>query len=248
MDTEVYLNKQSCYRGRAKLRLGNIRFEAPHLPGSRCLDEKNVHRLINIFDAEGCHRLDVEHSIPVLLDANVLTHALQSSNLEQRDLLDARHVPPELILSDDQCVVALHGQHRIEAARQYFHDHDRWWVADLYTSDLNEEVRLALRSDHPNARDFSDGDIFRHLRYFEHKGDIAQLSRWQARLSASKLRDVKTLSSRYPAVMDGFDKLLPFVGLWAPLQLGTFHRILSLNCEEVLPAFMDTHTGIVLTP
>ena len=30
------------------------------------------------------------------------------------------------------------------------------------------------------------------------------------------------------------NNLIPFIGLWAALQIGTFHRILTLRCPEVI--------------
>jgi len=60
-----------------------------------------------------------------------------------------------------------------------------------------------------------------------------------ARLSESKRRDVVQLqkmalkSMVMGALSEAFDKLLSYIGLWSALQLGTFHRLLTLRCPEV---------------
>lgn len=231
--SSVFLQKQSCYRGRARVDLRAITFQASHVPGGRCLDAKNVERLVDIFGVEGCHRLDLEHSVSAVIDHNQLAHALERSCLEQSQLLDARGLPPYLRFRESEHVVALHGQHRIEAARKFFHQDSRWRVVDIYSSELDDEAMLSLREEHQNARNFSDGDIFRHIQHYELTHNESQVSKWQARLSKSKLKDVKILAARYPSVMGRLDALLPLVGLWASLQLGTLHRLLSLNCEEI---------------
>ena len=33
---------------------------------------------------------------------------------------------------------------------------------------------------------------------------------------------------------ESLDNLIPFIGLWAALQIRTFHRILTLRCPEVI--------------
>lgn len=60
-----------------------------------------------------------------------------------------------------------------------------------------------------------------------------------ARLSESKRRDVIQLqkmalqSIEMSSLCEAFDRLLPYIGLWSALQLGTFHRLLTLRCPEV---------------
>jgi len=60
-----------------------------------------------------------------------------------------------------------------------------------------------------------------------------------ARLSESKRRDINQLqrmrdkSAEMFKLNEAFDKLLPYIGLWSALQIGTFHRLLTLRCPEV---------------
>ena len=63
--------------------------------------------------------------------------------------------------------------------------------------------------------------------------------KWMARLSESKQRDINQLqrmrdrSAEMSNLNDAFDKLLPYIGLWSALQIGTFHQLLTLRCPEV---------------
>ena len=232
-DADRFLQKQSHYRGRAKVNIHKLTFDDPHLPGGRTLDHQNVVRLVQVFESEGCLRLEPEHSIPVLIEDDTLSRYLQSSGTSHAGLLDLRHIPPTLQLDGPDNLLALHGQHRIEAARRYLDTFDQWWVIDLYSTGLSESSVLDLRTEYSNARGFNDGDVFRHLRHYQLAQDHGQIGKWWARLSASKRKDVQTLLSKFESLTKAFDELLPFTGLWASLQLGTFHRILTLNCEEV---------------
>lgn len=102
-------------------------------------------------------------------------------------------------------------------------------------SGLSEETKLDLKEDYTNARNFCDGDIFRQLRFSQLRNDEAEEGRWLARLSECKRKDVKQLLRRKElrVIATALDDLLPYVGLWPALQIGTFHRILNLKCPEV---------------
>ena len=64
-----------------------------------------------------------------------------------------------------------------------------------------------------------------------------------ARLSKSKQTDLLKLERMVAKEVpigpmtkfrESLDNLIPFIGLWAALQIGTFHRILTLRCPEVI--------------
>ena len=69
--------------------------------------------------------------------------------------------------------------------------------------------------------------------------DKAGAQKWLARLSKSKQADViklEKMAIRTDAMRkfkQALDSLLPFVGLWSTMEIGTLHRILSLRCPEV---------------
>ena len=105
----------------------------------------------------------------------------------------------------------------------------------ISTLGLDSDAKADIREEYTNARNFCDGDIFRYLRYGQIEQDESEERRWLARLSEWKRKDLKQVQKRqelkpFNAMLD---RLLPFIGFWPALQLGTFHRILNLKCPEV---------------
>ena len=102
------------------------------------------------------------------------------------------------------------------------------------TLDLTEIAKKDIKEDYTNERPFCDGDIFRQLRFSQRQLNKADEGRWLARLSEGKRNDLRRFQGeQFRPVAEAFDELLHFVGLWPSLQIGTFHRILSLKCPEV---------------
>ncbi|ERF68657.1 hypothetical protein EPUS_05718 [Endocarpon pusillum Z07020] len=106
------------------------------------------------------------------------------------------------------------------------------WIIIL--EDIPREIFSAIQEEYSNSRQFCDGDIYRSLRHHQLNRNINEAGKWQARLSASKRKDVRQLHERYPHLTEAFDSLLPVIGLWAAVEIGTFHRILTLRCPEVM--------------
>lgn len=258
-EDDQLLQRQRHYYGRAKVGLANLVFEGENVPGGRIFEQKNVTRLLHIFETEGCCRLnEPEHYITVLVNPLVLEHSLQRSNLEAATLLNPAQHPQRLNLNGDESLIVLDGKHRADAGRKFLAPFDQWWVVELYSTELPSSCILELRTKDLNARGYTDGDIFRHLRYSEFSRDSRQAKKWEAKLSQSKLNDIKVLRrkhaspirdldgigfgglddvsntrERFRSLSEAFDGLIDFTGLWGALQLGTFHRILTLNCDEV---------------
>ena len=230
-EDRLFLEKQSHFRGRAKILLRNLQFENENVEGGRKEDASNVGRLILVYESEGCFRLEYENSIPALVSEDVLVRWVQHSNVSNAELLDFRRAPP--LLEVDEPLVALHGRHRVEAARRFLDPFDQWWVVDLYSSELSHESILNLRAEYSNERRFNDGEIYHHSRHFELNQNIAQAAKWLSRLSKSKREDIKTFISNHDSIRIALDDLLPFTGLWPLLQLVILKRISSLHCDEV---------------
>ena len=76
-------------------------------------------------------RLEPENVVPALIKAPSLTQALAASNLESGALLKDEE-PPILKFPMDYLMTCLHGQHRIQAAREVLKAGDQWWTLDLY--------------------------------------------------------------------------------------------------------------------
>ena len=252
-ETQTYLHQLHAFCGSIKCPLRRLRYE-PITVDPRQLDPKNIARLLEIFKLEGCRRLESQNHVPALISRAVLQTLLERVPGGQSSLnpQDKNKTPVQVDLDND--LTCLHGRHRIEAAKKYLHPDDKWWVVDLYadgevlspfapamlrvTLDLGETEVNELREEYSNAKNFFDGDIFRHLRRAHLAGNKFAKARWLAKLSRTKIRDIDLLEKR--AAKDSqtqhlqcaLDDLLPFTGLWPALQIGTFHRLLSLRCPE----------------
>ena len=120
--------RQSNYRGSAKIKLKHLQFDT-----TAFVDPKNVARLTQIFEIEGCHRLDLEHHVPAMISDRVLQSNLRLSNITGADLMRNR-IPPKLKLPKDVKINCLHGKHRIAAANSFLYlPDDKWWTVDLYS-------------------------------------------------------------------------------------------------------------------
>ena len=251
IETQAYLQQRDAFCGSIKCPIRRLRYESITVD-PRQLDPKNIARLLGIFKLEGCRRLDPQHHVPALVSKTVLNALLEQvpggqSGLSPQDKSPV-HVDPK---HDLKC---LHGRHRLEAAKKYLHPDDKWWIVNLYndgneasffatatlmtTLDLDETQVNELREEYANAKNFYDGDIFRHLRRAHLSGNTFAKARWLSKLSPTKIRDIGLLEKRAMKdpqtqhLQSALDDLLPFTGLWPALQIGTFHRLLSLRCPE----------------
>ena len=111
----------------------------------------------------------------------------------------------------------------------------------ICTEDLGSHALRALREDYSNSKNFCDGDIYRNIRYHQRHCQEEAVGKWLARLSETKRRDLLQLQKmavdcqQMSKFQDALDDLIPYSGLWSALQIGTFHRLLTLRCPEVLP-------------
>ena len=83
---------------------------------------------MEVFKLAGCQRLEEGNHIPVLVDR------LKLENLGLQES-DKQGTPRYIVPNFD--VVYLHGRHRVEAAKQFLHPDDRWWVVDVYDQCLS---------------------------------------------------------------------------------------------------------------
>ena len=120
------------YRGTAKLGLQHL----THRDNTDfTLSEKNISRLVRVFETEGAQRLEPENFVPILFPQTRLQEVLRSNGVSQQDLLSDRTPPPLLRCAEDLQVVVLHGRHRLQAAEQCLSPaQGRWWTVDIYDS------------------------------------------------------------------------------------------------------------------
>lgn len=84
----------------------------------------------------------------------------------------------------------------------------------------------------PEARQFSDGEIFLRVRHYQKIDDSDSENEWLARLTEGKIKNLKRLL-RNPVLLAALDRLLVFPGLWSDVQFGSFRQLLSLHCDKV---------------
>ncbi|KAL6716955.1 hypothetical protein ACLMJK_004868 [Lecanora helva] len=234
-EEEKFAEKYSRFYGTAKIHLKHLVFQSTsELPSQLTLNPKNVERLTQIFRLEGCQRLDLEHHVPAIISKEDLDSSLQLSGIGVEDLR-RRASPPTLYLPEAKPLICLHGKHRVAAARNVLLPGNKWWTVDLFSDDLDNRVVVDIRDEYANSRNFCDGEIFQQIRQAQIEHNPEAESKWLARLSEGKRKDLKQLQRRseLKPLASALDKLLPYIGFWPSLQIGTFHRVLNLKCPEV---------------
>jgi hypothetical protein len=76
------------YRGYIIIEFHNLVFEANSVLGSRLLDERNVARILKIFEIEGYGNLEPEYRVTTLIGQEILSNALLLLNLTRESLID----------------------------------------------------------------------------------------------------------------------------------------------------------------
>ena len=127
--SESFIQKQSNFRGSAKIDLRHLNFDSD----TSYLDPKNITRLVQIFELEDCLRLELEHRIPAVISDDVLQHSLNTSGFNRNDLFTPG-IPPKLEFPAQIALKCLHGKHRIAAAREFLEPLEKWWTVDLYSN------------------------------------------------------------------------------------------------------------------
>lgn len=94
---------------------------------------------------------------------------------------------------------------------------------------------------------YSDGAIYRKVRYYMAANKLGEARRWILRLSNCKRKSLYALL-RDKVVHQALDELLPYTGLWDGLQLGNMHKHLALRCPMQMVSFLlhirDTYAEI----
>ncbi|KAJ5369939.1 uncharacterized protein N7496_006031 [Penicillium cataractarum] len=223
---EVKFQIERCqkYQGTAKI---NINQMVPHPSVSPHVNLKNVERLCEIFDKEGCRRLDIYNHVSAVVSRQQLD-ALQATgvNLSELQTNHPDHYP-HLHFSTGS-IKFLHGQHRLKAAEHYLPSIDQWWIVDLYLDGL----QTSLVDEYSNERVPSDGEIYVKVRQYRNEANVHFENRWLARLSDNKARRLRGLES-HPSVRAAFDSLLVLPSLLIHgMQIGSLPQALAISCDE----------------
>jgi hypothetical protein len=135
-DSKIERERRRTYRGTARVRLEALHFRRNR---PRELDRKHVEYLKRCFRKDGCRRLPKENHISAVIDQEHLDRAIRGSEISQADLLTNQpHHYAELVFPSGYQLECLHGQHRIQAAREVeiLSPIDKWWTVDLYLAGI----------------------------------------------------------------------------------------------------------------
>jgi hypothetical protein len=138
-DSELAALRAKCYRGIVKAPLDALDFDHPLVVDKRReISEQNVQRLERIFERNGCLRLQEENVInAVVLDEDLpllLSSGVSALTPEQlRQIAWARDAPA-LGAGKLKCISGLH---RIQAAKRYLDENDKWWPVRLFSAGTN---------------------------------------------------------------------------------------------------------------
>ncbi|KAI1906769.1 hypothetical protein LOZ65_006832, partial [Ophidiomyces ophidiicola] len=235
-NTELQLasEQNAKYQGTAKISLNQITL---HPSLVREFDARKVHRLCKIFKKDGCRRLDIQHHVTATVSRRHLDAALSKARVSAQELMtNPPDQYPHLQFSAEE-VRCLHGQHRLKAGGELLSPSDQWWTVDLYLDDISSGLQTSLIDEYSNARPPSDGEVYRKVRQYQHEANSRFEERWISRLSANKVKRLRQLNS-HTHVRAAFDAMLAIPGLWGGLHIGSFARVLALNCDEEIVNYL----------
>lgn len=118
------------YYGHAIIEIHHLAFESDAMLGSRPLDHRNVERLRNLFELEGCANLEPEHKVAATISEHTLQGGLAHSGIRKENLFDQVN-PHRLAFQDDVRLVCAYGKHRLQAGES-FGEYE--WLVELYSS------------------------------------------------------------------------------------------------------------------
>ncbi|KAJ3578092.1 hypothetical protein NPX13_g2476 [Xylaria arbuscula] len=180
---------------------------------------------------------------------NTFDHILSTLRLSRQDLLQRSLSRDYPLLHGNFKIWCLQGKIRALAARLAFGE-TAWWTVKLITDVAGPDCIRALRLDSEqfsHETSYSDGAIYRKVRYYMAGNQLGQARRWILRLSSCKRKSLYALL-RDKVVHQALDELLPYTGLWDGLQLGNMHKHLALRCPMQMVSFLrhirDTYNEI----
>lgn len=101
---------------------------AENMANMRHRSNKNLERLIKLFEIEGCANLEPEHRVAAIVSAEALNDALLRSNISQDSLFNPQK-HQELFFDQGYKLKVIYGNHRLVAAQKVG---ENQWLVDLY--------------------------------------------------------------------------------------------------------------------
>lgn len=218
--------------------------------------DKKAAELAYVFTHDKFEPSAPENQMIGIITSEVLHDILTSLQLSKEDFLQSSISGNYRFVYGDYSIWCVRGRLSALAAKIAFGE-EAWWTVKvfhfqrtgmissfmkrcilIYTSGhkLDRFVKTASEEfAHENA--YSDGAIYRKIRYYSDRGEVSEAQKWLLRLSSPKQSNLFYLLKR-KAVLEAFDELLPFIGLWGGLQLGNIHKHLALHCDEQMISYI----------
>jgi hypothetical protein len=132
-DEDFAARKLICYRGIARLPLHALNYGHKIVRDKhRKISHENVIRLEKKYEQVGCERLQEENVVNAIVKDDDLIAALSPHGISLDEMCNLRwpQDAPALQIENVQC---LSGMHRIEAARRFLNENDKWWIVRLFS-------------------------------------------------------------------------------------------------------------------
>lgn len=242
LEQKISEDKSAKYMGTAEIFIKHLEFPHP----CRKIDWKIVDQLVRDFDGEGCIRDQPVNRIPAVISNSILQEGLQKLAISAEAFrATSKDKPVKLPLSEDVKLECLHGQHRILAAEEFYNNiFDRWWIVDLYGSDLENYTKQALREGYSYSARYASGEIFRYIRISHYNHDSLGEERWRARLSPHQEPYYSRLLER-GKLLGALDSVLHIQGLWRTFYVGSLNEILTLGLDEEVSRYIKDSILII---
>ncbi|KAI2812139.1 hypothetical protein CBS115989_10745 [Aspergillus niger] len=255
--------RQERYQGSARVRLDCLAFENGF--GRLMDDGRNALRMEQILDIQGCLRINREYHVPVLVQATDWGSHIRLLPCDT-ELFPELIVPLNMSLrafGHENVIAAarkrLYGENRWWVVDVYVEDPNE----QPQRQTLHSHLVRSLREHFPNRRRPPDGLIYERIRFYKgklcHPPDEQAEALWWAvlrhdpksknhvYLRAVLRHDPKSKNHVYlraflqhPSFPAAFDALLLIPGLWAKMQLGVLHTMVSLRCDEPILSYLET--------
>lgn len=246
-DSRLASERQLTSRGSALVRFEYLRWNEKRTP-----DEKRVKTLKDIFKREGCLPMKIGNHIPVTIDQQLLDAALEDAQQKRRwqtntlpnsySIINSQGGYPELEFPGG--LEYLHGCQRIQAGREYLTPSEKWWIVDLYLSNISYELRTFLVEEYTNEEKPCDGEIYRKIRRYHSLPTAVDCMvssatchslemRWWARLKGRRVDYLKGML-RISQLASAFDALARITGLCdSGMKITTLHKVRGMRCHDV---------------
>ncbi|GKZ98598.1 hypothetical protein AnigIFM59636_004442 [Aspergillus niger] len=254
--------RQERYQGSARVRLDCLTFENGF--GRLMDDGRNALRMEQILEIQKYLRINREYHVPVLVQAtdwgshirllpcdtepfpelivplNMSLRALGHENViaaaRKKLYGENRWWVVDVYVEDPTCVPL--PVHLLSMSRQMSNHKDKT---------LHSHLVRSLREHFPNQRRPPDGLIHERIRFYQgklgHPPDEKAEALWWAVLRhdpKSKKHVYLRAFLQHPSFPPAFDALLLIPGLWAKMQLGVLHTMVSLRCDEPILSYLET--------